>query len=55
MSEYDLNAMIREYAEAKIDFDDNALLDEDSAAWRRKHNRLVAIEQLLIHVSGVKR
>lgn len=49
MSNYDLKAVIRDYAEAKVDFD-NRRLEEDNE-WQARFNRLVAMEQLLIHIS----
>lgn len=49
----DLKALIREYAKAKLDFDRHRLDDSDDGS-KERFNRLVAIEQLLIHLSGVK-
>jgi hypothetical protein len=46
---YDLRAIIQDYATAKTNFDAHRL-DEDDG-WSARWHRLVAMEQLLIHIA----
>ena len=52
LGQYDMKALIIEYAKAKSDFDAHRLDGADSLV-KERFNRLVAIEQLLIQLSGV--
>lgn len=51
---YDALALIREYAAAKTDYDFHRLSEDFTGKEKERYNRLVAIEQLLIHVAGAK-
>ena len=53
LDNYDLKALILDYAKAKTDFDRHQYTLDADAGWRDRYNRLRAIEQLIIQLSGV--